>query len=139
MVSYQLNLTTIYRHGTRKKLSDKYGDAGDVAFEAKKRQSLTLRKPKPLTIKAVFDSLVKISMAKGHGSVETKQRLVERLVQDSRGAEESRYVVRTLVQHVSSSNLIMNMISDTRPASYRCRQNDYANSLISSFLVIKAA
>lgn len=86
-----------------KKLSDKYGDAGDVAFEAKKRQSLTLRKPKPLTIKAVFDSLIKISMAKGHGSVETKQRLVERLVQDARGAEESRYVVRTLVQHVSTS------------------------------------
>ncbi|KAI4717864.1 ATP-dependent DNA ligase [Aureobasidium sp. EXF-10727] len=83
-----------------KKLSDKYGDAGDVAFEAKKRQSLTLRKPKPLTIKAVFDSLVKISLAKGHGSVETKQRLVERLVQDARGAEESRYVVRTLVQHL---------------------------------------
>ncbi|KAG9858531.1 ATP-dependent DNA ligase, partial [Aureobasidium melanogenum] len=83
-----------------KKLSDKYGDAGDVAFEAKKRQSLTLRKPKPLTIKAVFDSLIKISMAKGHGSVETKQRLVERLVQDARGAEESRYVVRTLVQHL---------------------------------------
>ncbi|CAD0107097.1 unnamed protein product [Aureobasidium uvarum] len=84
-----------------KKLSDKYGDAGDVAFEAKKRQSLTLRKPKPLTIKAVFDSLVKISLAKGHGSVETKQRLVERLVQDARGAEESRYVVRTLVQHTT--------------------------------------
>jgi DNA ligase-1 len=122
-----------------KKLSDKYGDAGDVAFEAKKRQSLTLRKPKPLTIKAVFESLVKISMAKGHGSVETKQRLVERLVQDSRGAEESRYVVRTLVQHVSLSNLIMNMISDTRPASYRCGQNNYAHSLISSFPVIKAA
>lgn len=89
-----------------KKLSDKYGDAGDVAFEAKKRQSLTLRKPKPLTIKAVFDSLVKISLAKGHGSVETKQRLVERLVQDSRGAEESRYVVRTLVQHVSTFILV---------------------------------
>ncbi|TIA15689.1 ATP-dependent DNA ligase [Aureobasidium pullulans] len=83
-----------------KKLFDKYGDAGDVAFEAKKRQSLTLRKPKPLTIKAVFESLVKIANAKGHGSVEVKQRLVERLVQDSRGAEESRYVVRTLVQHL---------------------------------------
>ncbi|KAI5207256.1 hypothetical protein AUEXF2481DRAFT_112595 [Aureobasidium subglaciale EXF-2481] len=83
-----------------KKLSDKYGDAGDIAFEAKKRQSLTLRKPKPLTIKAVFDALVKIASAKGHGSVEVKQRLVERLVQDARGAEESRYVVRTLVQHL---------------------------------------
>ncbi|QIW96687.1 hypothetical protein AMS68_002205 [Peltaster fructicola] len=83
-----------------KKLYDQYGDAGDVAFEAKKRQSVTLRKPKPLTIKSVFDSLVKIANAKGHGSQEVKQRIVERLVQDARGAEESRYVVRTLVQHL---------------------------------------
>ncbi|ORY06036.1 hypothetical protein BCR34DRAFT_41785 [Clohesyomyces aquaticus] len=83
-----------------KTLYNKYGDPGDVAFEAKKRQSFTLRKPKPLTIKSVFDSLVKIANSKGHGSVETKQRIVERLVQDARGAEESRYIVRTLVQHL---------------------------------------
>ncbi len=37
-----------------KTLYDKHGDAGDVAFEAKKRQSFTLRKPKPLSIKGVF-------------------------------------------------------------------------------------
>lgn len=83
-----------------KSLYNKYGDPGDVAFEAKKRQSFTLRKPKPLTIKSVFDSLVKIANSKGHGSVEAKQRIVERLVQDARGAEESRYIVRTLVQHL---------------------------------------
>jgi DNA ligase-1 len=83
-----------------KTLYNKYGDPGDVAFEAKKRQSFTLRKPKPLTIKSVFDSLVKIANSKGHGSVENKQRIVERLVQDARGAEESRYIVRTLVQHL---------------------------------------
>jgi DNA ligase 1 len=83
-----------------KKLYDKYGDAGDVAFEAKKRQSFTLRKPKPLTIKSVYQSLVKIANSKGNGSQENKQRIVERLVQDARGAEESRYVVRTLVQHL---------------------------------------
>lgn len=81
-------------------LNNKYGDAGDVAFEAKKKQSFTLRKPKSLTIKSVFDSLVKIANSKGHGSVENKQRIVERLVQDARGAEESRYIVRTLVQHL---------------------------------------
>lgn len=81
-------------------LYNKFGDPGDVAFEAKKRQSFTLRKPKPLTIKSVFDSLVKIANSKGLGSVETKQRIVERLLQDARGAEESRYIVRTLVQHV---------------------------------------
>ncbi|KAI2475719.1 DNA ligase [Pyrenophora tritici-repentis] len=83
-----------------KVLNNKYGDAGDVAFEAKKKQSFTLRKPKPLTIKSVFESLVKIANSKGHGSVENKQRIVERLVQDARGAEESRYIVRTLVQHL---------------------------------------
>jgi len=83
-------------------LNNKYGDAGDVAFEAKKRQSFTLRKPKPLTIKSVFDTLHKIATAKGQGSVDVKQRLVERLLQDARGAEESRYIMRTLVQHVSA-------------------------------------
>lgn len=83
-----------------KKLSDRLGDAGDVAFEAKKRQSMTLRKPKPLTIQGVFDGLVKIASTKGSGSVENKQRIVDRLIQDARGAEESRYVVRTLVQHL---------------------------------------
>ena len=83
-----------------KTLYNKHGDAGDVAFEAKKRQSLTLRKPQPLSIQGVFDSLVRIASSKGHGSQEAKQRIVEKLVQDARGAEESRYIVRTLVQHL---------------------------------------
>ena len=83
-----------------KTLYDKHGDAGDVAFEAKKKQSFTLRKPKPLSIRGVYQSLVKIANSKGQGSVESKQRIVERLVQDARGAEESRYIVRTLVQHL---------------------------------------
>jgi len=83
-----------------KTLYDKHGDAGDVAFEAKKRQSFTLRKPKPLSIKGVFQSLVRIANSKGTGSQEFKQRIVERLLQDSQGAEESRYLVRTLVQHL---------------------------------------
>ena len=83
-----------------KTLYDKHGDAGDVAFEAKKRQSFTLRKPKPLSIKAVFQSLVKIANSKGNGSQEVKQRIVERLLQDAQGPEESRYLVRTLVQHL---------------------------------------
>ncbi|KAL8872620.1 MAG: hypothetical protein Q9174_001775 [Haloplaca sp. 1 TL-2023] len=83
-----------------KSLYDKHGDAGDVAFEAKKRQSFTLRKPKPLSIKGVFQSLVKVANSKGNGSQEFKQRIVERLLQDSQGAEESRYLVRTLAQHL---------------------------------------
>lgn len=83
-----------------KTLYDKHGDAGDVAFEAKKRQTYTLKKPKPLTIKTVYQSLLKIAKSKGPGSQETKQRIVEKLLQDTRGAEESRYIVRTLVQHL---------------------------------------
>ncbi|KAJ5007742.1 DNA ligase 3 [Colletotrichum sp. SAR 10_99] len=83
-----------------KTIYDKYGDAGDVAFEAKKKQSFTLRKPKPLTIQAVYQSLVKIANSQGQGSGEAKQRIVDRLVQDARGGEESRYIVRTLCQHL---------------------------------------
>lgn len=83
-----------------KNIYDKYGDPGDVAFEAKKKQSFTLRKPKPLTIRAVYDSLVKIANSSGQGSVEQKQRIVDRLLQDARGGEESRYIVRTLCQHL---------------------------------------
>ncbi|PLB52901.1 ATP-dependent DNA ligase I [Aspergillus steynii IBT 23096] len=83
-----------------KALYDKYGDAGDVAFEAKKKQSFTLVKPKPLKIKGAYQSLVKIAASKGSGSQEAKQRIVEKLLQDARGAEESRYIVRTLVQNL---------------------------------------
>ncbi|KAI1409274.1 ATP-dependent DNA ligase [Hypoxylon sp. FL1857] len=83
-----------------KAIYDKYGDAGDVAFEAKKKQSFTLRKPKPLTIKGVYQSLVKVANSQGQGSSEAKQRIVDRLLQDARGGEESRYIVRTLCQHL---------------------------------------
>ena len=83
-----------------KSLYDKLGDAGDVAFEAKKKQSFTLRRPKPLTVKGVYGALMKIAKSKGTGSQEAKQRIVERLLQDTRGPEEGRYIVRTLVQHL---------------------------------------
>ncbi|KAI1136514.1 ATP-dependent DNA ligase [Hypoxylon sp. FL0543] len=83
-----------------KAIYDKYGDAGDVAFEAKKKQSFTLRKPKPLTIKGVYQSLVKVANSQGQGSGEAKQRIIDRLLQDARGGEESRYIVRTLCQHL---------------------------------------
>jgi len=90
-----------------KTLYDKYGDAGDVAFEAKKKQSFTLRKPKPLSIKGVYQSLVKIAKSQGQGSTEAKQKIVDRLLQDARGGEESRYIVRTLCQHVRILYLLL--------------------------------
>lgn len=83
-----------------KSLFDKYGDPGDVAYEAKKKQAFTLRRPQPLTIRGVYQSLVKVANSQGSGSVETKQRIVDRLLQDARGGDESRYIVRTLCQHL---------------------------------------
>jgi DNA ligase 1 len=94
-----------------KTLYDKHGDAGDVAFEAKKKQkTFTFRKPKPLTIKGVYQSLVKIAKTQGTGSGEVKQRIVETLLQDARGAEESRYIVRTLCQHVSGDDIMLHLL-----------------------------
>ncbi|KAL4906736.1 hypothetical protein BDW74DRAFT_189914 [Aspergillus multicolor] len=83
-----------------KSLYDRLGDAGDVAFEAKKRQSFTLVKPKPLSIKGVYQSLTRIAMSKGSGSQQLKESIVNKLLQDARGPEEARYVVRTLVQNL---------------------------------------
>ncbi|KAK4695297.1 DNA ligase 1, partial [Lecanoromycetidae sp. Uapishka_2] len=99
-ISKALKKTCMLDNPGLKSLYDKFGDAGDVAFEAKKRQSFTLRKPKPLSIKGVYESLVKVANSKGNGSQEFKQRIVERLLQDAQGAEESRYLVRTLAQHL---------------------------------------
>ncbi|KAL9058236.1 MAG: hypothetical protein Q9162_001835 [Coniocarpon cinnabarinum] len=121
-----------------KTLYNKHGDAGDVAFEAKKRQSLTLRKPQPLSIQGVYESLVKIANSKGHGSQEVKQRIVEKLVQDARGAEESRYIVRTLVQHLRIGAVKMTMLIAlsrafllSRPpgASFQVRDRDQLRTL----------
>lgn len=87
-------------HGSLRTLYNQFGDAGDVAYEAKKRQTFTLVKPKPLTIHGVYESLVQIAKSKGTGSQEMKQKIIEALLRDTRGADESRYVVRTLAQHL---------------------------------------
>lgn len=84
---------------TLKTLYDKWGDVGDVAFEAKMAVR-TLMKPTPLTVRGVYTTLRSIARAKGQGSAETKRRLVERLLVSAKG-EEVRYIGRTLVQHVS--------------------------------------
>lgn len=104
-----------------KALYNKHGDAGDVAFEAKKKQSFTLRKPKPLSIKGAYQSLVKIANIKGTGSAEQKQRIVDRLVQDARGAEESRYIVRTLCQHLRIGAVKTTMLIALSRAFLICR------------------
>ncbi|RPA82251.1 putative DNA ligase I [Ascobolus immersus RN42] len=86
--------------GQLRTLFNKMGDAGDVAFEAKSKQrTLGLRKPAALTIKGVFDTVIKIARTKGQGSQDAKRGLVERLLREGKG-EEVRYLTRTLVQHL---------------------------------------
>jgi DNA ligase 1 len=86
--------------GALKSLYGKHGDIGDVAFEAKMAVR-TLITPTPLTVKGVYATLQSIARAKGQGSMETKRRLVERLLVSAKG-EEVRYIGRTLVQNVIS-------------------------------------
>ncbi|KAJ8102239.1 hypothetical protein POJ06DRAFT_249165 [Lipomyces tetrasporus] len=81
-----------------KTLYDKYGDIGDVAFEAKVSVR-TLVDPPRLSIKGVYDTLVQIAVAKGNKSQDLKQKLVEKLLIRGRG-EEVRYLTRTFVQHL---------------------------------------
>lgn len=85
-------------NATLKSLNDKYGDAGDVAFDAKMK-TRTLFAPQPLTIKGVYKALRDISNAKGNGSGEKKQSIVEKLLLSAKD-EEVRYVTRTLVAHL---------------------------------------
>ncbi|KAL5611999.1 hypothetical protein BROUX41_000438 [Berkeleyomyces rouxiae] len=93
-----------------KAIYNKHGDAGDVAFEAKKKQSFTFRKPEPLTIQGIYSSLVKIAKAKGRGSSDVRQSIIDRLLQNVRGGEESRYLVRTLCQHLRIGSVKTTML-----------------------------
>ncbi|KKA28852.1 hypothetical protein TD95_000266 [Thielaviopsis punctulata] len=126
-----------------KSLYDKHGDAGDVAFEAKKKQSFTLRKPQPLTIKGVYASLVKIATTKGQGSAQVKQSIVDKMLQNARGGEESRYIVRTLSQHlrigaVKTTMLIALsrafLLSKPPGAEYTVKNREYLASLKKEYL-----
>lgn len=109
---------------------DKYGDAGDVAFEAKKKQNFTLRKPRPLTVKGVYQALLNIAGTQGQGSAEAKQRIVNRILQDARGGEESRFIVRTLCQHVgrlqifNTSSIVVLKRSYTSAQDWGRQDND---------------
>jgi DNA ligase-1 len=92
-----------------KGLYDKWGDVGDVAFEAKMAVR-TLVAPAPLTVSGVYATLRSIARAKGQGSGETKRRLVERLLVSAKG-EEVRYIGRTLVQHVFPPSSVIDVVT----------------------------
>lgn len=83
---------------TLKRLYNQTGDPGDVAFLAK-CSVRTLVPHAPLSIQGVYDTLLNIANIKGKGAVSLKQAMVEKLLVSAKG-EETRYLVRTLSQHI---------------------------------------
>jgi len=81
-----------------KRLYNQTGDPGDVAFLAK-CNVCTLVPHAPLSIQGVYDTLLSIAQMKGKGAVTQKQARVEKLLVAAKG-EETRYLVRTLSQHI---------------------------------------
>ncbi|WWC68734.1 uncharacterized protein I206_102668 [Kwoniella pini CBS 10737] len=78
-----------------KKLWDKWGDPGDVAFEAKNNLR-TLVKPSPLLVGDVYQRMLGLSKVKGSQSGRIKGDIVRKLMVQARG-EEVRFLVRSLV------------------------------------------
>ncbi|KAI5806220.1 hypothetical protein EDC01DRAFT_139433 [Geopyxis carbonaria] len=100
IISKAITRTSGITPAALKKLYHKYGDPGDVAFDAKaKQKTLMMRKPTPLTVNNVYKTLVKISKSSGKGSQDVKEGLVKRLLVDAKG-EEIRYLTRTFIQHL---------------------------------------
>lgn len=81
-----------------KLLHDKYGDLGDVAYEAKVAVR-TLSDPPSPTIRGVYSTLLKIAKIKGQGTIDQKAGLVKQLMLACKG-EEVRYLTRTLISHL---------------------------------------
>ncbi|KIO18099.1 hypothetical protein M407DRAFT_32226 [Tulasnella calospora MUT 4182] len=92
-----------------RKLFNSTGDPGDTAFEAKSSVRTLIPHP-PLLIQGVYDSLLKIAYARGNGAAKQKQTIVEKLLVAAKG-EESRYLVRTLAQHIRVGAVRTTMLS----------------------------
>ncbi|OCF32387.1 DNA ligase 1 [Kwoniella heveanensis BCC8398] len=78
-----------------KKLWERWGDPGDVAFEAKNNLR-TLVKPSPLLVGDVYLRLLGLSKVKGTQSGKVKGDVVRKLMVQARG-EEVRFLVRSMI------------------------------------------
>ena len=78
-----------------RKLWEKWGDPGDVAYEAKSNLR-TLVQPAPLLVYDVYNRLLGITRIKGTQSGKIKGDVVRKLMVQARG-EEVRFLVRSLV------------------------------------------
>ena len=82
-----------------KRLWDRYGDAGDVAFHAKSNIRTLMPSP-PLVVTGVYGTLKRIAGLRGGAGVGAqKQALCTKLLVAARG-EETRFLVRTFVSHL---------------------------------------
>lgn len=79
----------------------KWGDPGDVAFEAKSNLR-TLVKPSPLLVGDVYSRMLSLSRIKGNQSGRIKGDVVRKLMVQARG-EEVRFLVRSLVGNLRVS------------------------------------
>ena len=84
-----------------KRLWEKWGDPGDVAFEAKSNLR-TLVTPSPLLVGDVYTRLVGLSRIKGQHSGKVKGDVVRKLMVQARG-EEMRFLVRSLIGNLRVS------------------------------------
>lgn len=78
-----------------RRLANKTGDPGDMAFEAKSNLR-TLVTPSPLLVGDVYERMVGLSRIKGSNSGKIKGDVVRKLMVQARG-EEMRFLVRSLV------------------------------------------
>lgn len=79
----------------------KWGDPGDVAFEAKSNLR-TLVKPSPLLVGDVYGRMLSLTRIKGTQSGRIKGDVVRKLMVQARG-EEVRFLVRSLVGNLRVS------------------------------------
>ncbi|KAJ9092045.1 hypothetical protein QFC20_007476 [Naganishia adeliensis] len=77
-----------------KRLWDRFGDPGDVAYEAKSNLR-TLIRPAPLPAHKLYAQLVTIAQTKGSGAGKIKGDIVKKLLVQVKG-EEVRYLVTLL-------------------------------------------
>lgn len=91
-----------------RKLWHKWGDPGDVAFEAKSNLR-TLVKPSPLLVGDVYTRLLGLIRIKGTQSGRLKGDVVRKLMVQARG-EEVRFLVRSLVGNLRVRHIIAKLI-----------------------------
>jgi len=91
-----------------KKLWEKWGDPGDVAYEAKSSLR-TLIKPSPLLVGDVYNRLLGLSRIKGTSSGKVKGDVVRKLMVQARG-EEVRFLVRSMIGNLRVGHHVMELI-----------------------------